>query len=363
MRGALRNRVRLIALLVVLSLLIAALPASSGRTLASSGKTVSVVQESLPIQMYRSVRTTFAAIGTWITDGLGSKRSEPVSTYEPVTAYLSPAPPFIDAPTNLTATAASDTSLTLSWTAPGTGGVDHYQIERSQSIAGPFLFRANSATTTFNDSSVTTDQAYLYRVRAVTSGGLPSVPSNMALGTATSFEFNGAGLVGQAVKKQHVYDIRTAINAVRMVAGLTAATWTRSDLTNQLILANDVQELRTRLGEALSVLGISVAAYTDPTLTAGVTPIKGAHIDELQVRSTRGSSNSSGPIDSDTSSARLDPLNDTGGGGENPLSRNFVLDSSAGILAWTGGSGSEPFAVVQLARMDQSRQHDLLQRR
>jgi hypothetical protein len=160
-----------------------------------------------------------------------------------VTAYLSLAPPFIDAPTNLAVTAASDTSLSLSWTAPG-GAVDHYQIERSQSISGPFLFRANSASTSFQDTSVTTDQAYLYRVRAVTSGGLPSVPSNMAVGTTTSFEFNGAALVGKVGKKQHIYDIRTAINAVRAVAGLTAATWTRSDLTNLLIVANDVQELR-----------------------------------------------------------------------------------------------------------------------
>lgn len=320
---SLRNRVRLIAVLVVLSLLIAALPGTSGRTFAtSSRKTLSPVQQSLPLQFYGSVRTTVAAIGAWMSEIVRSEPAEPISTYQPVTAYLSPAPPFIDAPTNLAVTAAADTSISLSWTAPA-GSVDHYEIERSQNIAGPFLFRANAAGTTFQDTSVTTDQAYLYRVRAVTSGGVPSVPSTMALGTATSFEFNGAGLVGNVVKKQHIYDIRTAINAVRTVAGLSAATWTRSDLTNQLIMANDVQELRTRLGEGLSVLGISVAAYTDPTLVAGTTLIKGAHIDELQVRSTRGSSNSSGPFDPDTSSARLDPLNETGGGGENPLSRNF----------------------------------------
>jgi YD repeat-containing protein len=321
--ASLQKRVRLIAVVVLLSLLIAALPVSSSRTRATAaGSTAGSVQESLPLQFYRSVRTTFAAIGTWMSESLRSKSAAPVSTYEPVTAYISPAPPFIDAPTNLTMTAASDTSLSLSWTPPG-GAVAHYQIERSQSVSGPFLFRANTASTTFQDTSVTTDQAYLYRVRAVTSGGVPSAPSNMALGTTTSFEFNGAALVGNVVKKQHIYDIRTAINAVRAVAGLTAATWTRSDLTNLLIVVNDVQELRTKLGEALTVLSISPGAYTDPTLTAGVTIIKGVHVDQLQVRSTRGSSSSSGPMDSDSSTARLDPLNETGGRGENPLSRNF----------------------------------------
>ena len=319
---SLRKRVRLVAVAVVLSLLIASLPGSSGRARATSTGSSSS-QQSLPLQFYRSVRTTLAAIGSWMAESLRSKSTEPVrSTYHPVVAYLSPAPPFIDAPTALNVTAASDTSISLSWTAPG-GSVDHYQIERSQSIAGPFLFRANSAGTTFQDTSVTTDQAYLYRVRAVTSGGLPSIPSNMALGTATSFEFNGAALVGNSVKKQHLYDIRTAINGVRAVGGLAAAAWTRSDLTGLLIVTNDIQELRNRLGEALTVLDISVAAYTDPTLTAGTTPIKAAHVDELQVRATRGSSNSSGPIDSDSATARLDPLNETGGSGENPLSRNF----------------------------------------
>jgi YD repeat-containing protein len=316
------KRVRLIAVMLVLSLLIAALPASSGSARAAkAARTVS--EESLPLQLYRSLRTTVAAIGMWMAENVRSTTvTTTASTYEPVSAYLSPEAPFIDAPTALTVTAAADASLSLSWTAPA-GSVDHYQIERSQSISGPFLFRANSATTTFNDTSVSTDQAYLYRIRAVTSGGLPSTPSNMALGTATTFEFSGAALTGKLGKKQHIYDLRTAINAVRTVAGLSAATWTRSDLTGLLIVANDVQELRTRLGEALTMLDIPVGAYTDPTLTANVSVIKATHIDQLQARSTRGSSNSSGPIDPDSSTARLDPLNTTGGGGENPLSRNF----------------------------------------
>jgi YD repeat-containing protein len=335
-----RKRVRLLAVVLVLSLLIAALPASSGRARATEMTSTAgtVAEASLPLQFYRNARTAFAALGTWIAAGVRSGPAEPASIYEPVTAYISPAPPFIDAPTNLSVTAAADTSLSLSWTAPA-GSVDHYQIERSQSVAGPFVFRANSSTTTFQDTSVTTDQAYLYRVRAVTSGGVPSVPGNMALGTATSFEFNGAGLVGKTIKKQHVNDIRTAINAVRAVAGLSAATWTRSDLTNLPIVVNDLAELRARLGEALTALGISVAAYTDPILTANVTLIKGAHVEELQVRSTRGSSNSFGPIDSDTSSARLDPLNTTGGGSENPLSRNFNWNLS--LVGFPGRAGMD----------------------
>ena len=89
--------------------------------------------------------------------------------------------------------------------------------------------------------------------------------------------------------------------------------------------ADDVNELRSGLDAGLTALSIPVLAYTDATLATGAngTLIKAVHIEQLQTRATRGSSTSSGPLDSDSTSARLDPLNGTGGGGENPLSRNF----------------------------------------
>ncbi len=268
---------------------------------------------------------SYAALGKWLIGRLATRaKPEPeMIPAPPVSAFVNPAPFFINAPTNLTVTSASDTVISLSWTAPG-GFVDHYQVERSPSISGPFLFLANAAGTSFNDSTVSTDHAYLYRVRAVGTGGAVSLPSNMALGTAVSFEFSA--LLGKQIKAQHFYDVRTAVNAVRAVANRPAATWSpRQTLAGLLVEANDVQEMRNQLGDALAVLDITVPAYDDPTLNTGAngTPIKAIHLEQLQTRSTRGSSNSSGPLDSDTSTARLDPMNTTGGGGENPLSRNF----------------------------------------
>jgi hypothetical protein len=264
---------------------------------------------------------SYAAPGSWLIRKLfgPAERERAMTVAPPLTALPAPPPFFLGAPTNLSVTATSDTSISLSWTAPG--GALSYNIERSQNVSGPFLFLASTSNTTYSDTTVSTDQAYLYRVRAIGSGGVVSTPSNMALGTATTFEFSS--LTGNLIKAQHFYDVRTAVNAVRAVANLSAATWTRTTLVGLTVQANDVQELRTKLGEALTALSISVAAYTDPTLTPNTTLIKAVHLEELQTRSTRGSSTSSGPMDSDSSTARLDPMNDTGGGGENPLSRNF----------------------------------------
>ena len=270
---------------------------------------------------------SYAALGNWLLSKLpGHAKREPEMTVAPpVTAYLNPAPFFIDAPTSLTVTAASNSSVSLSWTAPA-GFVDHYQVERSQTISGPFLFVANSATTSFNDTTVSSAHAYLYRVRAAGSGGVVSGPSNMALCTAVSFEFSA--LTNQLIKAQHFYDVRMAVNAVRAAANLSAATWNHSSLGGLVVEANDVQELRNKLDEALTALSITVTAYQDPTLSTGAngTLIKAIHLEQLQARSTKGSSNSSGPLDSDSATARLDPLNETGGGSENPLSRNFNWD-------------------------------------
>src|SRR5258707_864549 len=234
--------------------------------------------------------------------------------------------PLLNAPTSLAVPAASSNAITISWTAPS-GSVDHYQIERSQSLSGPFTVIANAATTNFNDTTVTSVSSYLYRVRAVDSFGAPSPPSNMALGTAITFLDPNLQAGVTAIKAQHVTELRQAVNAVRSLIPLSAATWTQSNLNQAIIYGNDVQELRNSLGAALAALSIPVAAYDDPTL--GTAPngvlIKKVHIEQLRDRATRGSSTSSGPSDSgtDSATARLDPMNRTGGGGEDPLSRNF----------------------------------------
>lgn len=322
LKRMIRRRARVLAMCVVVSLLAASLPASSANTQGLQASNGSAQSISLPAQLYRGVSQSLASIGTWMASVFTSTSPKTIA-YQPVAAYISPAPPFIDAPTNLSVTAASASSISLSWTAPG-GSVDHYQIERAANIEGPFFFLTNvTGATTHADNTVTNLHAYLYRVRAVTSVGLPSAPSNMALGTAISFQFNE--LDGQLIKAQNFSDVRAAINLVRAVGNLSAATWERNSLVGLHVLASDVNEMRTRLNEALTALSIPVTAYQDPTLQTGAngTWIHSTHLEQLQTRATKGSSTSFGPIDSDSSTARLDPLNETGGGGENPLSRNF----------------------------------------
>ena len=321
--STMKNRRRMIALALALVLLIAVTP-----PVPRAQNVIATRSEVTNHQLTKKtwlpdfgLGNSLRSLASWFAGTVRRKPTEPVHIGASVeTAYSSFLPPFLNAPSNLTVTSASTSSIALSWTAP-TGSVDHYQIERSATVDGPFLPHATTTNTTYPDNNVTAGTAYLYRVRAIGSGGIFSTPSNMALGAAFSF----GALQGQFVEKQHIYNIRNAVNAVRAVAKKTSVSWTIPDLNGALVQATVVQELRDKLDEALQALSIDAGGYEDPILETGGngTLVKAVHLEQLQTRSTRGSSSSSGPVDTDSSTARLDPMNATGGGGENPLSRNF----------------------------------------
>jgi len=88
----------------------------------------------------------------------------------------------------------------------------------------------------------------------------------------------------------HVTELRTAINSVRVAAGLGAASWTATPAagSGQKIAASQIMEMRTRLDEACSLLAsvdhnLGPPLYTDPALAGGVR-VRGAHIQELRER-------------------------------------------------------------------------------
>ena len=213
------------------------------------------------------------------------------------------APMFVNPPA-LSVTATTNTSVTLSWTVPA--GADEYAIERSESMSGPFKNINFVLGTTYTDTGLTTQRAYVYRVRAIdTSNGdiISSDPSNMAVGTAISFEFSS--LLGQTIKARHLHDVRAAVNAFRRVAHLPELALVPTDLTGHVVSAFHVQDIRISLSEALAALNIPNPPFTDPTLNtgAGGTLVKAVHVEELQARSSRGSSNSAGPLYSNSSRA------------------------------------------------------------
>jgi hypothetical protein len=188
----------------------------------------------------------------------------------------------LTAPQNFSAATQSASQIVLTW-GSSSGPVAYYQVERSQSIAGPYTaLSPNAGETSFTDTTVGGGIAYLYRVRAVDAAGDFSDYSNVDLATAVTFSDNPLTAGITPVRAAHLTEMRQVVNAVRTTAGLPPANWTDTALVGVRIKAAHVQELRSNLDYALGALGLATSPYTDTALQ-GV-PIKKIHIEELRNR-------------------------------------------------------------------------------
>lgn len=182
------------------------------------------------------------------------------------------------APTGVNARAIAPTQVLITWTA--TTGATSYQIFR-RAPGGAFTQIGTSNTNSFTDTSAAANTAYLYRVRAVNSGGT-SADSAADLATTVIFTDDPLAPRSTRIKAVHLAELRTAVNAVRALAGIGTATFTDNASPGVRVKAIHINQLRTALDAALSALALPSGGYTD-TLTAGVV-IKAVHFQELRNR-------------------------------------------------------------------------------
>ena len=166
----------------------------------------------------------------------------------------------------------------LSW--PASSGAASYEVWRS-SQGGQFSQVLSTTSTSASDTGLTANTTYLYKVRAVAAAGT----SGFSLtDPATTIVFTDASLAGLPIKVVHFIELRTAINAMLVAAGLDAKFFTNPTLTSGSMTVKRVHllELRAALNAARSAIGLTALVYTDPTITARTTPIKPAHVNELR---------------------------------------------------------------------------------
>ena len=179
-------------------------------------------------------------------------------------------------PTNVVATATTATSVAISWTP--SAGATSYEITRV-AAGGASTSLGTTSSAFFTDSLASADTAYLYKVRVVAPGISAYSPSDLA----TTTLFTDSVLTGVAVKASHVTELRTAINAVRALAGLTASSFTDPALSSgTLIKAVHLTDLRTALDAARVSLGLPSISYSRPAIAAGTSVIFAGDLSELR---------------------------------------------------------------------------------
>jgi hypothetical protein len=188
---------------------------------------------------------------------------------------IGPTPP--SPPSSLAANATAVPTILLTWL-PIAGAT--YEIARSTGL-GVFEIVGTSATNNFTDIAVVANTAYLYKVRAVDALGTRSAFSNLDLATTVTFTDDPLVAQSTVVKALHITQLRTAVNAVRALAGLGAGSFTDPTLTSAIVIkAAHVTDLRGALDPARSNLGLPTVSYTDAPL-AGVA-VKAIHLQELR---------------------------------------------------------------------------------
>jgi len=186
-------------------------------------------------------------------------------------------------PGNLNATIAGATSVSLTWNA--SVGAVTYRVYRAIAI-NSFSLIATVSTTALIDNTVSANTSYLYKVTAVDGSLNQSADSNKALATTVVFTDPQLGVGTTVVKAVHFSELRTTVNLVRTLAGLSAATFTDPTLSSSLPVKRvHLVELRDALDQARSTLGLPVGGYLDPTVTQFSTTIKEMHVSNLRGQS------------------------------------------------------------------------------
>jgi fibronectin type 3 domain-containing protein len=129
------------------------------------------IAEDRTVTATGSYSATAPATGKWIMQMVAFRTPVAVGDTQPPTA-----------PSNLTATAASGSQINLGWTASTDNvGVTQYLVERCQG-AGCTTFAQIGTSTgpTYNDTGLTVNTSYSYRVRATDAAGNQGPYSNVA---------------------------------------------------------------------------------------------------------------------------------------------------------------------------------------
>jgi len=155
-------------------------------------------------------------------------------------------------------TNSDGSSISLSWS-PVTGAT-LYQVWKSSTWNGTFSLLTTTTTTTASDGPFTGPATTFVYLVYGTNGAESSAASAKDYATVAGLLFNDATITAgrTLIAKQHIIDLRAAVDAVRAALGATPMTW-QDPLT--YITANSIAEVRNSLDAARGLSGVNLGNY------------------------------------------------------------------------------------------------------
>ena len=198
--------------------------------------------------------------------------------------------PALPAP-SVTATATNTTNVAVTWTAaPSGSGITHYRVQRRGSVAGGWTYLPGTFTgTSMNDTTVSPATAYEYRVEAYDAYSNTSPFSAGDVAVTVLFDDdpvsvpNAPRLVDRG---RHLAQLREAIDAWRVLAGLGRLWGPPYDNPTSVILFSHIDELTGSapprgFDEARQLLGRPLFVYSEGAPQQGGV-IRASHVQDLR---------------------------------------------------------------------------------
>jgi hypothetical protein len=191
-------------------------------------------------------------------------------------------------PTNVEAHATSTTNALVSWVAPVAGTTPgRYNVYRKGIGDTSYSFVNYSVSTSYTDS-VSTNKAYLYKVRSADlANTTESADSNVDLATIVIYTNLPVTAVVSTIKAVDLNELRTAVDAVRSLDSIGAGSYTYGSgspvrvAAGTVVHAADINELRTNLNTAINGLFGTTPTYTY-TITAPSSTVKAIDFNEIR---------------------------------------------------------------------------------
>jgi Ig-like domain CHU_C associated len=177
----------------------------------------------------------------------------------------------------VSARAEANDRIRIDWTFSGTA--DAFQVVQDDVV----IFTTGSGDVRSHSAVVASGSAHVYKVRAIRSGA-SSGDSNRDLATAILFADDPIVAGGPDVAAQHIVQLRTAVQAVRQLAGLGLFSFEDPTLTpaGTLIRTVHINQLRLALDQARAALAL-------PALTYLRNPVTTSHdVDDVDFMEVRG---------------------------------------------------------------------------
>jgi hypothetical protein len=187
----------------------------------------------------------------------------------------------LSAPSNFVVYLATPSSASLSWNPVELANL--YRIHRRSPTSGGWVTVGNTGTTSFTDSALPANSAFVYAVEARYEGDGVARSALSRPGWVTTHAFtDNPPIVGSTkVKAQHLNETRAAATSLNAAVGLATPAWIDPSLTGARIKEVHVTQLAAVIHGAMHALTYNLPAISE-TIVAGTTPVRKSHLANLR---------------------------------------------------------------------------------